>query len=350
MTRILFGYRYGIIGGVCTQLASRMQSLSRMPDVEVEFAFGGDYGAGAMLAPFGRVHVVPEAAARRALLHDPRFDVLAIIDTPEMIRDAQGAPGRLVVEVHTTVKRNLAYVEDPALRATRYLVPSRYSKHLVETRGVPADRITIVPNVVDGDRFRPVALTPPQHPVVSWVGKLDDHKRWPDFLEVGATVCGHRPDARLWMLGGETAPEVTAELLFEAAGTAGVVDRLRWFGRVDYGAMPRVHSAVARSGGVTVVTSIDESFGMSVAEALLSGCPAVLPAVGALPELAPGAPYARLYRPGDLEQAADAAAALLGPDGPAARAALAADRATLAERWSPDTVGPQLMAALDARA
>jgi hypothetical protein len=37
--RLLVGYRYGILGGVCTQLESRMRHLSGVPDLAVEFAF-----------------------------------------------------------------------------------------------------------------------------------------------------------------------------------------------------------------------------------------------------------------------------------------------------------------------
>ncbi len=148
------------------------------------------------------------------------------------------------------------------------------------------------------------------------------------------------------MFGGETSADATVEVLMDALAAGGLADRCRWFPRVAYEAMPTVHSAVAQSGGLTMVTSRNESFGMSVAEALLAGCPAVVTNVGALPELAANKPYLQVYDDGDWDEAARCAQQLLGPAGQAARHALAEDRAELAQRWARETVGPTLVQAI----
>ncbi len=343
--RLLFAYRWGVVGGVCAQLHGRLRYLATLPGVEAEVLLGQDLGAAALLARHARVHVAGDPAGRAALLADRRFDAALVIDTPEMIAEAAAGPVPLLVEVHTTMDAGLGYLATHATAPRGFITPSESSRRLIHARfGVPLARITAVPNVVDGALFGPGPAPRPPRPVLSWVGKLDQHKRWGDFLEVGALLGPEAPD--LWMFGGETAPDEVVDTLHEAAAAGDLLRRLTWFPRIDHEAMPRAHRAVAASDGVTVVTSKDESFGMSVAEALLSGCPAVVPEVGALPELAPGAPYLRVYPPRDLDAAAAHVRALLGPEGADARAQLAADRDGLARRWAPERAVPALLAAV----
>ena len=110
-------------------------------------------------------------------------------------------------------------------------------------------------------------------------------------------------EAEYWLIGGETAlPEQQAELINEIE-RLGLHSCCRWFPRIEYTAIHRVYAAARASGGALVVTSIDESFGMSVLEALISGCPVIASRVGALPEIAPGKPYVLFY---EFDDAPDA--------------------------------------------
>jgi glycosyltransferase involved in cell wall biosynthesis len=68
--------------------------------------------------------------------------------------------------------------------------------------------------------------------------------------------------------------------------------------------MPELYSLVANRGGLSLVTSHCESFGMSVLESLLTGCPIVSSNVGALPEITPPESYFRLYELHDYNDAA----------------------------------------------
>lgn len=345
--RILFAYRYGVVGGVCTQLYNRMRGLAARGDVEVVFFFGGDYGAAELLRPFGEVHV-GDVEAFRALVTREAFDVIDVIDTPELIAVASElAPDRLVVEVHTTYTTSLAYLANREFTCRRFLVPSAYSRSLLVDRfQIPEAQVGIVANCLDAEAFSPVDVEPPARPIVSWVGKLDAHKGWEDFIDIAALLASVTDDVELWMFGGETAPDKVKDRLFESMGAFELGARLRWFPRVDYRAMNRVHSTVAASGGLNVVTSRDESFGMSVAEALLCGCPVVAPAVGALGELHTG-PGLSLYPAGELVAAQEKIRALLTSTHDA-RADLARCRRAMVERWSTDTVAATLLNELGA--
>jgi hypothetical protein len=89
-------------------------------------------------------------------------------------------------------------------------------------------------------------------------------------------------------------------------------NRVRWLCQVDYSCMPRLYSMVSRSGGCVVVTSSDESFGMSVAEAMVCGCPIIATRVGALPELITHGETGFLFRLHDVDEGARYVGTLLG--------------------------------------
>jgi glycosyltransferase involved in cell wall biosynthesis len=175
--------------------------------------------------------------------------------------------------------------------------------------------------------------------VFAWVGKLDAHKNWRGFLEVASKISRRAPKAYFWLVGGHTASTATQTELVDEVADRGLAARCRWFPRIEYLAMSRLYAAVRQSGGATVVTSINESFGMSVLEALVCGCPVVAADVGALSEMAPDEPYLRLYERGDHGRAAKLALEMMdeGPQG-ALRTRLAADRVRFEERFSADRV------------
>lgn len=350
--RVAFAYRYGALGGVPTQLVNRMRHLAHVPGFEAEFIFGQDYGVGPALAPYGRVVFEPSVEGFRRYVLARGFDVVAVIDTAEYLEALELVPARrpaVLLEIHTTVEWGLQYLKQ-SWRPAAYLVPSEYSRDLVERRfgvGRSGARVHVVPNIVDPAMFHPLDVTPaPARPILSWVGRLDDHKGWDRFIEVGRLVAFQHPTVELWLVGGETAPEALEAQLLGSVERLGLAPRFRWFPKIDYSAMGRLHAFVAASGGLSIVTSRDESFGMAAAEALLCGCPVVASRVGAIPELGAESDYLAFYAHGDVERAAARTVELL--EGRArARAALDRDLPALAARLSPERVGPSYLGVLE---
>ena len=77
------------------------------------------------------------------------------------------------------------------------------------------------------------------------------------------------PDVRLEVVGdGDDVAHLQAQ-----AERLGVADRIDWIGRVDHRDLPQHY----RRAGVTVLPSLteSESFGMTLVEAMASGCPVV---------------------------------------------------------------------------
>jgi len=315
--KILYCYRYGILGGVCTQLWHRFSYLKQDPEIEIHCAFWRDYGVSVLLKPYARLHLDVDGEALERLVAKNDFDLVVVIDTSEYFAALarKSRTFRLMAEIHTSIARNLGYLEDRTWSADRFLVPSDYMKRLIETEfDVGAGEIAVVPNSLDTDVFKPVSRASRYgFPVLLWVGKIDDHKDWRAYLEIAASVNARHPDAEFWIVGGETCRAELAQEVFAAVEGHGLTHRFRWFDRIGHEAMPKVYSAVAASGGMAVTTTHNESFAMSVLEALCCGCPVVSTDVGAIPEIAPDAPFLALYPLGNKDAASERIGTLLEP-------------------------------------
>ncbi|HET9382127.1 MAG TPA: glycosyltransferase [Streptomyces sp.] len=159
--------------------------------------------------------------------------------------------------------------------------------------GVPAPRITVVPNGVDLDRFRfnPAVRQrtrrrlglPPDAYVVGGIGRLTAGKRFDTAVRALALL---PPDCWLLLVGG--GPEENA--LRRAAHRAGVADRVLLTGeRPVVPESPRRPAlpALACAMDVLVSPSPEEAFGLAVVEALTAGLPVLYASCPALEDLPP---------------------------------------------------------------
>jgi glycosyltransferase involved in cell wall biosynthesis len=296
--RIIFCYRYGLLGGVSAQLLNRYPYLSAFLDVSV--LYEQDYGMASRF-PRGAAQVTSTVAAQTAAIRQLRPDITVVIDSPGFVEAwrAAGALGKLVLEVHTTTA-NVGYLRHPEQFAevAHIVTVSSYMEELLRAHDLHRlAPISVVPNCLD-DRWRePSQGSELDGEPVVWVGKLDSHKRWRTAVDL-IDQLAEAPDLRVLpvLIGGMTSPASEVEALTTRLATSTGLARGVWYPRVEYDRMPGLYSTVGRSRGVQVCTSLNESFGMAVAESVLRGCPVVAPAVGALPELLPAA---ALYPPDD---------------------------------------------------
>jgi len=149
--------------------------------------------------------------------------------------------------------------------------------------GYPRRRMVVVPNGIDGERFRPdpdarAAVRTEWDvagaaPVVGIVGRLDPMKDHATFLRAAALVASERPDVTFVCVGdGPAAYRATLETM---AGGLGLGGRIRWVGaRHD---MPRVYNALDLK---VSASAWGEGFPNVVAEAMASGVPCVVTDAG----------------------------------------------------------------------
>lgn len=129
----------------------------------------------------------------------------------------------------------------------------------------PRARVSVLPIYVDTSRFTGLAPKPHEHKTMLWVGRFEPEKDPLRALTILESVCKAGVDARLVMLGaGSMEREVrkrAANLLVEFPG---------WQDLKPY----------LQTADVVLSTSLHESWGASIVEALAAGVPVVAPDVG----------------------------------------------------------------------
>ncbi len=173
-----------------------------------------------------------------------------------------------------------------ARRVSHIIAVSEFTKRrLVETTGVEAEKVSVVPNGVDGD-FRPRSLDqvratrralgiPPGRYLLS-VGSQEPRKNIARLLRAWELVQDSLDDG-LWLV---VAGGPGTRLAFREASFTSVPSRVHLTGYVSDGQLPALYS-----GAMAIAfPSMYEGFGLPVLEAMACGTPAIVADNTALPE------------------------------------------------------------------
>lgn len=201
-----------------------------------------------------------------------------------------------------------------------FVAPSRYIAGRYAQAGLPADRITVLPNGVDVARFHPAAAAAGQgrnDVTITYAGYLGTHKGVGTLVEAVSLLL-RRPastgQAIVLQLVGE-GPEREAYLMqAEALGIAGNV---RFAGKVQPAEMRGIYAG----SDIVVLPSIwGENQPVCLMEAMACGLPVVGSREGGIPELIADGQNGLLFAAGNAQELAAALARLV--DDPALRTAM----------------------------
>lgn len=195
-------------------------------------------------------------------------------------------PVRLVMTAHLPLRFGFTYANHPIpvqektrLEAMgfrmvdRVIAPSHYIQALLAREyDVPDQKIRVVPNGVDVEAFRPVRGPEAEVPTLLAVSRLSDQKGLDYLLEVLRSVRVSRPDAVLRIAGD--GPE--RERVARRAELMGLSRHVELLGYVAHAELPALYAAAS----VFLSTSVYEPFGLTTLEAMASGCPVVVSALG----------------------------------------------------------------------
>jgi glycosyltransferase involved in cell wall biosynthesis len=210
---------------------------------------------------------------------------------------------------------------------TRFLAVSSAVAAALETTGVAAARIAVVPDGLPTEAFvdAPAAPAPPFRLV--HVGAFDGRKGQEIVVEVLARLVRRGVDATLLLLG--SGPERYA--VEARAAALGVANRCLFAGEIE-----DVAASLAASH-LLLLPSESEGSPLALVEAMAAGCPVLAHAVGGIPELTDGGAAGALVSSRETDEWEAAAFSLLGD--PERRARLAsAGRAKARERTLKRTV------------
>ncbi len=336
--KVLFVYKYLTLGGVEAVLRARLDGLGPS-GIEAYAWFFHDYGGRSIFQGCeDRLHLgSPEECLRFA--RQEGFDLLSSIDSEEVLPGFAGGVERprLIMECHSAYLANIEYLRDlAACHPAAVFTPSEGQRRLVLERIGKGIDVRVVPNPLRQEFVAepPPFPAPPPHPVIAWIGRLDDHKNWLGFVEIAGLLARRGVDHEAWIIGKPVETGGAARLL-EKAREEKVLRRLRWFGSLPYGRIPLILDAVRDSGGAVVSTSRGESFGLTIAEAMARRCAVAAPDQSPFPEIVERGKTGTLFTPNSTPAAADRLQELLAD--PALRTALGQrGRESILARFAPE--------------
>lgn len=171
-----------------------------------------------------------------------------------------------------------------AWSARHVLTVSEHSRQsIMRLFGLPADRVTAVPNGVNHEMFRPSDPEPVRRKYgltdryVLFVGSIDPRKNLKRLIQAWRGI----PEARkaeLVVVGARSG-------IFRQPDLSGLQQGVRMLGYVPDQDLPALYSGAL----IFVMPSLYEGFGLTVLEAMACGAPVLSSTGGALPEVADGA-------------------------------------------------------------
>ena len=168
-------------------------------------------------------------------------------------------------------------------KADLIIANSHAAKSYMSSRGYPAERITVIHNGIDSNRFKPNAAAGARFRstngiksddvVIGCVARLDPMKDHPTLLNAFAIAAARHPALHLVCAG--TGAPAYAEHLRMLAERLEIQGRVHWLGSV-----PNVDELYSMFDIATLSSAFGEGFPNAVAEAMACGVPCVGTDVG----------------------------------------------------------------------
>ena len=224
-------------------------------------------------------------------------------------------------------------------------VSEHVARRWVETLGVPAERVTVIPNAVEPARYREcdadelartrAALALPDGAeILLSVGRLVATKGHLESIAAMPAILAKRPRTHLLIAG---SGPLEAELRGRAAALGG---RVRILGqRTDLPCLYALADAF-------LFATHYEGLSLALVELISSGLPGAISDIPPNREVAGELPTIHFFAVGDVEGLASAVLAVL-ESGAAGRAQARAIRHTIADRHSPDALSARVAAVLE---
>jgi len=175
---------------------------------------------------------------------------------------------------------------------------SEYHRAFLQSRGIPADKLIIIPNLIDTDMYRPRNVHRDERSIM-FAGGIHPHKCIHILLDAIHLVRRHVPDVTLHLYGdgamwrgGDDYGNDLKRLKPEGVYFHGYTDQSR---------MPEVYS----KHGILCLPSVLESFGLVTVEAQACGCIPVVHKVGGVAATLVNGKTGFLYEPNTPQKLAE---------------------------------------------
>jgi glycosyltransferase involved in cell wall biosynthesis len=130
-------------------------------------------------------------------------------------------------------------------------------------------------NCFDTNQFGYCQLQKHPHPIIGWIGRIEDNKNWREFLHIGHQLIQQfNPNIQLYMFEDPTLSDPSERKDFEQLIVQlGLLNNLSILPNVPNHVMAHYYSIIGDSGGFLCSTSKVEGAPYSILEALSCRCP-----------------------------------------------------------------------------
>ncbi len=145
--------------------------------------------------------------------------------------------------------------------------------------GAPAEKITVIPNGVDPQRFAPQPLPDAATPTLVWVGRIDPLKDLLTLIEATAKIRDAIPNVKVLLFGKASPGNADYEVACRAKQHELGLDNT-----LEFKGFAKSPQDAYAQGHAVVLSSISEALPFSVIEAMLCGRAMIGTEVGGVPE------------------------------------------------------------------
>jgi glycosyltransferase involved in cell wall biosynthesis/2-polyprenyl-3-methyl-5-hydroxy-6-metoxy-1,4-benzoquinol methylase len=280
--RLLVIYAYCTFGGVERVVLNRLEAFRNAGlDVRMDMVFlhdgGGFRSFNAYVKSFDlsryiTIHLVNGNLSRQFLLNE--YDMVFDIDTPSVFEDLKNCEN-FFVECHTPYKENRGYLKTLPDYVKAILVPSKAFREEIRTETSRSVPIFVFPNSVSAIFFR--NFDEGQNVVffkkrpLAYMARLDELKNVEEALRIFAEL-KDRTDIMFMIIG----KDATDEIFMKRLKAFGILGKTFIRSKMSFDDVPRFLSLLKNHKGIFLSPSKGESFGMAVAESIVSSVPVMV--------------------------------------------------------------------------
>jgi len=276
-TRICFAYYWATSGGVERVFLNRSEVLlHRYPELEIDCYFYDDCGGVALLNRYSKERNLSDRLRVVRTFNPSRYDVVYVVDTPQLLADHPSIEGKVVMECHTPYAENRTYLKEWQTRLKTLIVPSSGFLRVIESE-CPSLRgkIKVVRNFVPRlpPMDRPLSLPAWRGPLFLYFARIDELKNFTEFVAGLSSVRQYLQKEPLGIVSGQILPGYPLMEVIENNKVRGSIAVLP---PVPFENSHVLMQMLRQKRAIFVSPSKGESFGLSAAEAMTAGLPVIL--------------------------------------------------------------------------
>ncbi len=276
MKKILYVYKWATMGGVERVLLNRALAFKASNfDIAQDVFFLHDSGGKKLLKRYIEQNVLGQYLQIVDDFSPQNYDAIHSIDTPEIFKMMKNYE-KIFFECHTAYKENRQHLAKLPFTIKGIGVPSEKFKQdiLHELPIELQEKVYIFRNFVPESMFedyqsqqKSINKIP-----ITYIGRVDKLKNVEEVIEIFNLLQKTLGDQFILIIAGPLTPEVN---LFSLIERKEIVNRFVYLPPISFSKIPKLLKFIKLNNGIVVSSSTGESFGLSVAEAIVYGIPVV---------------------------------------------------------------------------